>query len=74
MTVYPFILNGIKLVGISAQNTPREIRKKVWNKFRNEFRVELPDIIRVISLEELPLALETVMGKKNRGQLVLKHA
>jgi len=74
MTVYPFILNGIKLVGISAQNTPLEIRKKVWNKFRKEYRVELPDIIKEISLDELPGALEPVMGKKNRGQVVLKHA
>lgn len=73
MTVYPFILNGIKLIGISAQNTPMEIRRKVWNKFQDEYRVDLPDIVREITLEELPAALELAISKKNRGQVLLKH-
>jgi acrylyl-CoA reductase (NADPH) len=34
LTVYPFILNGIKLIGISSQNISHESRMKVWNKFR----------------------------------------
>ena len=73
MTVYPFILNGVRLIGISAQNTPLDIRKEVWNKFKEEYRVELPGIVREISLDELPGALEVVINKKNRGQVLLKH-
>lgn len=73
MTVYPFILNGVKLIGISAQNTPLEIRNKVWNKFRDEYRVDLQDIVREIRLDELPAALELAISKKNRGQVLLKH-
>ena len=30
MTVLPFILNGINLLGINAADTPMEIRKQVW--------------------------------------------
>ena len=73
MTVYPFILNAVKLIGISAQETPLKIRQKVWNKFLDEYKVELPSIVREISLEELPAALEKAISKKNRGQVVLKH-
>jgi acrylyl-CoA reductase (NADPH) len=74
MTVYPFILNAVKLIGISSQITPLPVRIKVWNKFRDEYKVELPDIVREIGLEELPAALEVTFGKKNRGQVVLKHS
>jgi acrylyl-CoA reductase (NADPH) len=73
MTVFPFILNGVKLIGISSQNTSTEIRKRVWNKFRDEFRVTLPDITREITLDELPEALEIAINKKNRGQVILRH-
>jgi acrylyl-CoA reductase (NADPH) len=73
MTVFPFILNGVKLIGISAQNTPMETRKKVWGKFKDEYRVSLPDIVREISLDELPAALEVSIGKKSRGQVLLKY-
>ena len=73
MTVYPFILNAVKLIGISAQNTPVNIRKKVWDKFKDEYRVELPDVVKEISLDELNDALEVTFNKKNRGQVILKH-
>jgi acrylyl-CoA reductase (NADPH) len=73
ITVFPFILNGIKLIGISSQNTSIEIRKRVWEKFRDEYRVKLPDIARKITLDELPEALEIVNNKKNRGQVILRH-
>jgi acrylyl-CoA reductase (NADPH) len=73
MTVYPFILNSIKLIGISVQNTSPEKRKKVWNKFQDEYRVELPGITREITLDELPAALELAIRKKNRGQVLLRH-
>ncbi|MFW5644770.1 MAG: YhdH/YhfP family quinone oxidoreductase [bacterium] len=73
MTVYPFILNAVKLIGISAQETPLEIRKKVWNKFMDDYRVDLPAILTEITLEELPRALEKAIRKKNRGQVVLRH-
>ncbi|MGF1587076.1 MAG: YhdH/YhfP family quinone oxidoreductase [Bacteroidales bacterium] len=73
ITVFPFILNAVKLIGISTQNTSPEIRKVVWNKFRNEYRIILPDITREITLDELPEALEIAINKKNRGQVILRH-
>lgn len=73
ITVYPFILNAVKLIGISSQISPVEERLKVWGKFSSEYKVTLPDIVREISLSELPAALELAIGKKNRGQVLLKH-
>lgn len=72
-TVYPFILNAIKLIGISAQITPIETRKKVWEKLAGEYKVDMPDIVHEISLDELPAVLERAIKKKNRGQVVVRH-
>lgn len=73
MTVYPFILNAVKLIGISAQDTPLALREKIWKLFQHEYKVKMPDIAREIGLDELPSALETAINKKNRGQVILNH-
>lgn len=73
MTVYPFILNGVRLIGVSSQIADTLTREAVWNKFISEYRVELPDILKEIRLEQLAEALEKMISRKNRGQVILKH-
>ncbi len=73
MTVYPFILNAVKLIGISSQIAPPGIRSRVWQKFTEEYKVDLPDIVLEVSLDELPEVLEKAISKKNRGQVLLAH-
>lgn len=72
-TVYPFILNGIKLIGISSTDVDLKTKARLWKKFFDEYKVDLPDIVTEIELEQLPDILEKVMQKKNRGQVLLKH-
>jgi acrylyl-CoA reductase (NADPH) len=74
MTVYPFILNAVKLIGISAQETPLAIRNEVWHKLSGEWKIQVPDIVNEIGLEELPAALEVAHARKNRGQVLLAHS
>lgn len=73
MTVYPFILNAVRLIGVSSQIADTQIRQVVWNKFISEYRVEIPDIIQEIKIEQLDGALDKMFSKKNRGQVILKH-
>lgn len=73
MTVYPFILNGVKLIGVSAPIINAETRALVWKKFENEYKVNVPDIVKEIQLEDLDEALALVQKRKNRGQVILKH-
>lgn len=70
-TVYPFILNAVRLIGISAQITGIGMRKMIWSKFADEYRVEMPGIVREITLDDLPAALELAISKKNRGQVLV---
>jgi acrylyl-CoA reductase (NADPH) len=32
ITVFPFILRGVSLMGVNSQSCPMEIRKKAWEK------------------------------------------
>ncbi|MGC3978002.1 MAG: YhdH/YhfP family quinone oxidoreductase [Paludibacteraceae bacterium] len=53
MTVFPFILRGISLIGISAQNYPSKLRKALWNKFSSEWKpTDLINIYKEITLED----------------------
>lgn len=73
MTVFPFILNGVRLIGVSAPIVSAEVRQKVWDNFMDIYRVKMPDIIKEVSLEDLEDALALLHSRKNRGQVILRH-
>jgi len=72
-TVYPFILNAVSLMGVDAAKCPWEVRKSIWNKLSDEWQVDVTPILQEITLEELDQAIQRMIEKKNRGQVILKH-
>ena len=53
LTVFPFILRGITLVGIDSQNYPMKYRVEVWSKLAQEWKPEqLDDTCEEIRLEK----------------------
>jgi putative YhdH/YhfP family quinone oxidoreductase len=74
LTVYPFILRGISLIGIDSQDCPVLDREKIWHKLSSEWRPDhLMDIYEEINLEELPLRIEAMLAGKSRGRVIVKH-
>jgi len=74
-TIYPFILNGVNLLGIGAGQTPMSLRLNLWNKLVNEWNVcdKLPAIAQEIGLEELKdTYIDAILSGKTRGRLVVK--
>ncbi len=46
-TVFPFILRGVSLLGISSSNCSIEMRRKLWDRLANEWKPpHLDEIIR----------------------------
>lgn len=75
LTVFPFILRGVSLIGIDSQNYPMQYRKQVWNKFANEWKLEnLEANAHTISLEELSNQLGLMLQGKLKGRTILKLA
>jgi acrylyl-CoA reductase (NADPH) len=70
--VYPFILRGISLVGIDSANCPIDLRKKVWQKIADEWKLEkLNQLTSEISLEELDSNIELILQGKQKGRVLV---
>lgn len=74
-TIYPFILNGVNLLGIGAGQTPMNLRLKLWDKLVNEWNVsdKLHAIAREIGLEELKdTYIDAILSGKTQGRVVIR--
>ncbi|MCE7528225.1 MULTISPECIES: acryloyl-CoA reductase [unclassified Polynucleobacter] len=70
-TVVPFILRGIRLIGINA-NSPMNIREKIWKKIANEYRpTHLKEIASIIGIEKLAHHLDLTLAGKSKGRIVI---
>lgn len=73
LTVFPFILRGITLMGIDSQNYPMPYREEVWHKLSGEWKLEqLMNMYREISLDELGKSIDEMLAGKSRGRTVVK--
>lgn len=65
LTVFPFILRGVALIGIDSQNYPMKYRKKVWEMLAKQWKPErLENTYNEISLDQLQQKI-TMMLKGN---------
>jgi acrylyl-CoA reductase (NADPH) len=74
-TVYPFILNGVNLLGVGTAETPMATRIILWNKLVKEWNIQdkLPVIAKEVSLEELNTTyIDAILDSKIMGRIVVK--
>ena len=73
LTVFPFILRGVSLIGIDSQNYPMNYREQVWNKLADEWKLDnLEANAATISMEELSDKLNLMLKGKLKGRTVLE--
>jgi len=73
LTVFPFILRGISLIGVSTQNYPMEKRKMLWKKLANELKPNrLLDLYTEITLEQLSRSIDQMLQGKAKGRTIIK--
>ena len=74
-TVYPFILNGVNLLGIGSAETPAGVREVVWNKIAGDWSIKdkLSAIMKEVSLEELNnVYIDAILAGNIMGRIVIK--
>ena len=72
-TVMPFILRGTKLLGIDSSMCPMATRLDVWRLLATtQWPAGLETMTQQITLEELPMAFETLMRGGARGRFVVR--
>ncbi|MFD2330589.1 acryloyl-CoA reductase [Cohnella sp. GCM10020058] len=72
--VYPFILRGVKLLGIDSVLCPKPERLRTWERMAGDLKpASLTDAIaREVALEELPDALSAILRGEMRGRVIAK--
>jgi acrylyl-CoA reductase (NADPH) len=74
-TVMPFILRGVRLLGVDSVNCPMAIRQKLWNKLAVEWRPDrVHDLVRTIDFAELPTHFDPFLKGLVRGRTVVRIA
>lgn len=72
MTVLPFILNGINLLGINAADTPMKERKEVWDLLE---QIANPELVaqtgKEIALEQVANAFEAMKNGQHTGRFLI---
>lgn len=72
ITVFPFILRGITLIGISAQNYPSTVRRILWDKLATEWKPDnLLELYSEIKLDEVISHINKMLDGKLKGRTIV---
>jgi putative YhdH/YhfP family quinone oxidoreductase len=73
-TVFPMILRGVSLLGISSSNCPIELRRTLWNRLGSDWKPpHLDEIIRnEVDLDGMTPVFEQMIAGLSRGRTVVR--
>ncbi len=73
-TVFPMILRGVSLLGVSSTNCPIETRRALWDRLANEWKPpHLEEIIKTeVSMNDMDSVFEGMLEGKSVGRTVVK--
>jgi acrylyl-CoA reductase (NADPH) len=72
-TVLPFILRGVRLIGVDSAQTPMPLRRQVWERLAQDLKPRhLPAIASTIGLDELPARFDAMLEARHHGRAVVK--
>jgi NADPH2:quinone reductase len=72
-TVLPFILRGVRLIGVNSGETPMPLRRKIWGRLASDLKPRhLAEIAHDITLGELSAYFDKMLKGRTRGRAVVK--
>jgi len=72
-TVFPFILRGVKLLGVDSAATAMILREKLWQRLAGDLRIDrLDQIAHRIAFTELPEVCEKMISGGAHGRSVVE--
>ncbi|MEX0729769.1 MAG: acryloyl-CoA reductase [Aquisalimonadaceae bacterium] len=72
ITVLPFILRGVRLLGVNADTDP-VYRRHIWNRVSTDLKpTRLESIAQFVTLDELPDVFEKMIDGETVGRYVVK--
>ncbi|WP_028857289.1 YhdH/YhfP family quinone oxidoreductase [Psychrilyobacter atlanticus] len=75
MNVYPFILRGVRLIGIDSVQCPQEKREEVWRLLAESWKgSQLENGIEEVQLNEILGKVQDMLNSRLIGRVILKHS
>lgn len=72
MTVYPFILRGVRLIGIDSAWCSKETRIEIWKKLASDWKLEALEQLAVdIDLSEVKSKVEQMLAGQTTGRTIV---
>lgn len=72
LSVYPFILRGVSLLGIDSAKCPVHTRQRIWQKLAGEWRIDYPaSHIFECSLTELSGIIDKMLQGRHSGRVIV---
>lgn len=74
ITVMPFIIRGVSLLGVASAGTERDIRGQVWQHLASDWKPRHLDTIctRETTLEGLPEVFRTMLDGRSSGRTLVR--
>ena len=74
-TVLPFILRGVRLIGVDSGYTPMAVRRQVWQRLATDLKPRhLKEIVQTVTLDRLPAIFDTMLKQQTKGRIVVTIA
>ncbi|MEE2034833.1 MDR family oxidoreductase [Rhodococcus chondri] len=74
-TVLPFILRGVRLIGVDSVMCPTEVRIEAWRRLGSDLPLDVLDTITTVrGFPEIPQLAEDILAGRVRGRVVIDVA
>jgi len=72
ITVYPFILRGVTLVGIDSQNCPMEHRLQTWELLGGDWKIpSMEEVVEEIAFTDLDRQIDRMLKGEHKGRAIV---
>ena len=73
LTVYPFILRGVSLVGIDSAQCPMESRLELWQHLATDWKLpQLESLAQCVPLSEVAGKVQEILSGKIKGRVLVE--
>ncbi len=72
-TVFPFILRGVSILGVSSTNCPMPLRTDIWNRLGDDLKPDALDniITDEVALKDVSPVFTEILDRKRYGRVII---
>ena len=72
LTIYPFILRGVALIGIDSAEKDIELKRYLWNRINSDLKIKnIENYVKEVSLLEINQEIELILQGKQFGKVLV---